>query len=49
MWGVVTATTALVATAASAACPPARSMATPALDARWSTLATMPDGADRVA
>jgi hypothetical protein len=49
MWGVVTATTALAATAASAAWPPARNIATPALDAKWSTLATMPDGADRVA
>jgi hypothetical protein len=42
MWGVVTASTALVATAASAAEPPRRSMPTPADDARWSTEHTMP-------
>jgi hypothetical protein len=34
MCGVVTASTALVATAASAADPPARSIATPADEAR---------------
>lgn len=39
---VVTVRTALVAMAASTAFPPARSMATPAEDARWSTLQTMP-------
>ena len=45
MFGVVTASTALVAIAASAALPPARSIATPADDARWSTEQTMPVGA----
>jgi hypothetical protein len=49
MCWAVTARTALAATAASAALPPERSMATPALDARWSTLHTIPLGADRVA
>ena len=44
MWGVVTASTALAATAASAALPPARSTATPADEARWSTEQTMPVG-----
>ena len=43
--GAVTARTALVATAASAALPPTRRIATPALDARWSTLATSAWGA----
>ena len=42
MCWVVTASTALVATAASAALPPIRSMATPAWAARWSTAQTMP-------
>jgi hypothetical protein len=32
----------LAAIAASAALPPARSIATPALEASWSMLATMP-------
>ena len=40
--GEVTAKTALVATAASMALPPARNMATPACEARWSIEATMP-------
>src|SRR3954447_16586114 len=48
MWGVVTARTALAATAASAAEPPRCNIATPAADARWSTDATMPLGAWRV-
>lgn len=39
---VVTASTALAPTAASAALPPARNRATPALEARWSTDATIP-------
>ena len=42
MCGVVTANTALVATAASAAVPPARSMATPADEA--SAMKTVPTG-----
>jgi hypothetical protein len=42
---VVTASTALAPTAASAALPPARNRATPALEARWSTEATIPCGA----
>lgn len=41
----VTATTALAATAASAADPPLRSIATPAPLARWSTEQTIPSGA----
>lgn len=44
----VTATTALAATAASAADPPRRSVATPAPLARWSTEQTIPSGAYRV-
>ena len=48
MCWVVTASTALVAMAASAALPPARRMPTPADDARWSTEHTMPLGAVRV-
>ena len=42
---VVTARTALVAMAASAADPPARSMATPAPEATWSTEHTIPPAA----
>ena len=45
MCWVVTASTALAATAASAAEPPAWSAPTPAVDARWSTEHTMPVGA----
>ena len=45
MCWVVTASTALVAIAASAALPPERRTATPADDARWSTEHTMPLGA----
>lgn len=45
---VVTASTALVATAASAAEPPARSIARPASAARWSTAHTAPLGASVV-
>ena len=45
MCWVVTASTALAATAASAALPPARSIATPAPLARWSTVHTMPERA----
>ena len=45
MCWVVTARTALVAMAASAAEPPARSIATPAPDARWSTEHTIPPAA----
>ncbi len=48
MCWVVTASTALVATAASAAEPPARSIATPAEEARWSTEQTIPFGATTV-
>src|SRR4051794_28538093 len=47
MCWVVTAKTALAATAASAADPPARSIATPASAARWSTAHTMPFVANR--
>lgn len=39
--GAVTASTAEAETAASAALPPSRSTATPACEARWSTLATI--------
>ena len=42
---LVTARTAPAATAASAAVPPARRAATPAEEARWSTDATIPEGA----
>ena len=42
---VVTASTALVAMAASAADPPARSIAAPALEATWSTEHTIPPAA----
>jgi hypothetical protein len=46
---VVTASTALAATAASAAVPSYRSIATPASLARWSTEHTIPLGACLVA
>ena len=42
---LVTASTAPAATAASAAVPPARRIATPAPEARWSAEATIPIGA----
>jgi hypothetical protein len=45
MCWLVTASTALVATAASAALPPARNIATPALAARWSIAQTTPAAA----
>jgi hypothetical protein len=48
MYWVVTASTALAAMAASAADPPSRSMATPAPEATWSTVHTMPPAACRV-
>ena len=48
MCWVVTASTALAATAASAALPPARSTATPADEARWSTEHTIPRDARTV-
>ena len=44
MWGVVTARTALAATAASTAEPPAASTSAPAEEARWSTEHTIPPG-----
>ena len=43
--GAVTASTALVATAASTALPPAEMVARPAWVARWSAAATMAVGA----
>ena len=42
---LVTASTAAAATAASAALPPTRRIATPADAARWSAVTTMPIGA----
>src|SRR5438270_13635431 len=49
MCWVVTARTALVAIAASAALPPRCSICTPACAARWSTAQTMPCSAKREA
>ena len=47
--GVVTASTAFVAIAASTALPPSRSTPSPASVARWSTVDTIAVGANRVA